>query len=98
MDVEFANSDLEAMEQDGVNCNFSEVIGKGFRKVLNFIRNATDERDFRSMRSLNFEKLQGDRSHQHSLRINQQWRLIIEIKKSTPKNTIWLVEIKDYHK
>jgi len=92
MDIEFASSDLEEMEQVGVNCNFSDAIGNGFRKALRFIRAAIDERDFRAMRSLNFEKLQGDRSG------NQQWRLIVEIRKATPKNTIRLLEITDYHK
>jgi len=97
MEVEFANSDLQAMECDGINGKYSEAIGRGFRKVLHFLRAAADERDFRMMRSLNFEKLQGNRSHQHSLRINQQWRLIIEIQKSTPKNIIVLMGIEDYH-
>lgn len=97
MEVEFANVELEAMEQDGVNGRFSDSVGNGYRKVLNFIRGAADERDFRSMRSLNFEKLQGARSHQYSLRITKQWRLIVEIKKSTPKNIIVLIDIADYH-
>lgn len=97
MEVEFANPELEAMEEDGFNGKFSDAVGNGYRKVLNFIRTALDERDFRSMRSLKFEKLQGDRSHQYSLRINKQWRLIIEITKSTPKNIIVLIQIEDYH-
>lgn len=97
MEVEFANPDLEAMEEDGVDGSFSVAVGNGYRKVLNFIRNASDERDFRTMRSLNFEKLKGDRAHQHSLRITKQWRLIIEIKKATPKNVIVLIQIEDYH-
>jgi proteic killer suppression protein len=98
MEVEFVNSELEPMEQAGVNGRFSEAIGNGFRKVLRFIRAALDERDFRAMRSLKFEKLKGNRSHQHSFRINDQWRLVVEIKKATPKNIIQLIEIEDYHK
>ncbi len=70
---------------------------RGYRKVIQFIRSASDERDFRAMRSLNYEKLQGDRAHQHSLRINDQWRLIVEIKKSEPKNVIRVMGIEDYH-
>ena len=49
------------------------------------------------MRSLRFEKLKGDRSHQHSLRLNNQWRLIIEIQKADPKNIIVVLDIEDYH-
>jgi proteic killer suppression protein len=97
MEVEFANPDLEPMRQEGVNGKYDPAIGKGFRKVLRFIQSAADERDFRAMRSLKFEKLLGNRSHQHSLRINDQWRLIIEIQKATPKNVIRLMGIEDYH-
>lgn len=49
------------------------------------------------MRSLNFEKLKGSRSHQHSMRINQQWRLILELKQANPKNVVVVVAIEDYH-
>ncbi len=32
-----------------------------------------------------------------TLRINDQWRLIIEIVENSPKNIIRIVEIEDYH-
>ncbi len=98
MDIEFSDDDLARLETDtAFNAGFGVAIVRGYRKVLRFIRSAPDERDFRAMRSLNFEKLQGDRNHQHSLRINRQWRLIIEIKKAEPKNVIVIVAIEDYH-
>lgn len=49
------------------------------------------------MRSLKFEELKGDRSHQHSLRINRQWRLIVEVEKGKHKNRIAILAIEDYH-
>lgn len=98
MDIEFSNLDLQRLETDeDFAAGYSKAIVRAYRKVIRFIRSASDERDFRSMRSLNFEKLKGERSHQHSLRINQQWRLIIEIKVSTPKNVIIVIGIEDYH-
>lgn len=98
MNVQFADSTLERLEAEvDFNANYSVGIVRGFRKLMRFIRDALDERDFRAMRSLNFEKLKGDRSHQYSLRINQQWRLIVEIEKAEPKNTIVVVAIEDYH-
>ncbi len=98
MEVEFSDSSLSRLETDlDFNAGFGPEIVRGYRKVLRFIRAAADERDFRAMRSLNFEKLKGDRSHQHSFRLNKQWRLVVEIKVSEPKNTIVVVEIKDYH-
>lgn len=98
MDVEFSDNSLARLETDhDFNAGFGEEIVRGFRKVMRFVRSASDERDFRKMRSLNFEKLKGDRSHQHSLRVNQQYRIIVEIKSSTPKNIVVVVEIADYH-
>lgn len=39
------------------------------------------------------EKLNGDRAGQHSIRINQQWRICFEWTTAGPEN----VEIVDYH-
>jgi proteic killer suppression protein len=98
MDVEFTDDDLERLEKDAsFNCGHAEAIVRAFRKLLRLIRSATDERDFRAMRSLNFEKLKGDRAHQHSLRLNKQWRLVIELKPGTPKNVVVVISIEDYH-
>ena len=98
MDVEFADPDLARLETDSdFSAGHSKAVGRGYRKVLGFIRAALDERDFRAMRSLNFEKLHGNRSHQYSLRLNLQWRLIIEIREAKPKNVIVVIGIEDYH-
>jgi toxin HigB-1 len=73
-----------------------EVIA-GFFRVIAFIRNARDERDLRAMRSLKYEALKGNRSHQNSLRLNQQWRLIVERHVDEQGRILWLIEIEDYH-
>jgi len=49
--------------------------------VFGFIESAHDERDLYAVKSLRFEKLNGDRRGQSSLRINDQWRLIIMVEK-----------------
>jgi len=98
MDVEFADSTLEQLETDSeCNAGYGVEVVRGFRKVMRFIRSARDERDFRAMRGLRFEKLKGDRSHQHSFRINDQWRLAVEMRKKDAKAIVFIVEITDYH-
>ena len=98
MEVEFLDQALARLETDeGFNAGYGVDVVRGFRKVMRFVRAAVDERDFRQMRSLNFEKLKGTRSHQYSLRITQQWRLIIELKKGDPKNIVVVIDIDDYH-
>lgn len=62
-----------------------------------FIRAATDERDFYAMKSLHFEKLKGKRSRQYSMRLNDQWRLILEMEGKGNDKVLVIVAIEDYH-
>lgn len=98
MDVTFADDDLKRLEDEvSPASRHAQNIVKAFKKVMRVVRDALDERDIRAMKSLRFEQLKGDRSHQHSLRLNAQWRLIFEIKDGSPKNTIRIIGIEDYH-
>jgi len=98
MEIEFKNDDLDRLEQDPkFTAGFDKAIVRAYRKLMQLIRAARDERDLYAMRGARFKKLQGGRSHQHSLRLNDEMRLIVEIKSSTPKNIILIVSIEDYH-
>lgn len=98
MDVEFADSKLDRLEEDAeFQAGYADSAVRGFRKVMQAIRAATDERDLYALKSLHFEKLKGDRSHQRSLRLNQQWRLIIEIKERNNEHYVKVIDIEDYH-
>ncbi len=61
------------------------------------IRGAIDERAFYALKSLHFEKLKGDRKHQHSMRLNKQWRLILELRRQGQQKVVWVMGIEDYH-
>lgn len=98
MEVRFATTDLKRLEEDPeFDGGFAKEIVRKYRMRLQFIRSAIDERDFYAMKSLHYEKLQGKRSHQHSMRLNIQWRLVVEIVKSDPKNLVAIVSVEDYH-
>lgn len=98
MEVQFADDDLRRLEGElGFYAGFASEAVRGFRKVMQIIRAAVDERDLYAMKSLRFEKLKGDRVHQRSLRLNDQWRLIVEIIPATPKNIVTIISIEDYH-
>jgi proteic killer suppression protein len=98
MEIAFEDSVLEQLETDAqFSAGYASAIVKAFRKRMQFIRDSVDERDFRSMRSLNFERLKGERSHQYSMRLNDQWRLILELHGEAPKKTVVVVSIEDYH-
>ena len=98
MDVEFADGTLQRLEAEAeFSAGHGAEVVRGFRKVMRFIRAAKDERDFLAMRGLRFEKLKGRRSHQHSFRINDQWRLVAQIEKREGRKVVRIIEIVDYH-
>lgn len=97
MDVEFVNDDLERLEVDpSFNAGFDRGIVRSYRKLMQIIRAAPDEREFYALKSLHYEKLKGKRSHQRSMRLNIQWRLILEVIERSDK-TVVIVSIEDYH-
>ncbi|MBX3330536.1 MAG: type II toxin-antitoxin system RelE/ParE family toxin [Nitrospira sp.] len=68
-----------------------------FRKVaerkLTMLDNAADLKDLLSPAGNRLEKLKGDRIGQHSIRINDQWRICFVWMADGPHE----VEITDYH-
>lgn len=98
MNVEFDDPDLDRLEVDaGFTGGYGPEIVRGFRKVVQSIRAAHDERDLYALRGLRFERLKGNRDHEHSLRINKQWRLIVELRGTGDQKRIGVKAIEDYH-
>ena len=97
MDVAFADDDLERLEFDpSYTAGFDAAIVRNYRKLVQIIRDAPDERVFYALKSLHYEKLKGKRAHQRSVRLNIQWRLIPEIVERN-KKTVVIISIEDYH-
>ena len=98
MDVEFDDDDLDRLETDAnFTAGFSQDIVRSYRKKMQQIRASRDERDLMALKSLHFEKLKGNREGQHSIRLNLQWRLVLEIRGSHPCKVVGIIEIVDYH-
>src|ERR1700761_7950547 len=98
MEAEFADGKLDRLEADRkFTAGFGVDVVRAFRKAMQVIRAAMDERDFYSLKGLHFEKLDGARSHQRSIRLNKQWRLILELEGEAPNKTVRVIEIEDYH-
>ena len=98
MQLEFADKRLARLEADlRYDAGLSAPVARSFRKVVNLIRNVLDERELYQFKSLRFEKLKGNRAHQRSLRLNDQFRLIVEVVESRPKNVLRIVSVEDYH-
>jgi proteic killer suppression protein len=88
--------DVDALKAEVADGHPPSIV-KAYRKRLNYIRNAQDERDLYVWKSLEFEKLKKPRDHQHSVRLNDQWRLILEFSGEAPNKALVIVAIEDYH-
>jgi len=98
MEVRFEDDDLDRLETDPhFTARLPPEVVKAYRKVLNYIRQAVDERDFRAWPALHFEKLGAAMKGQHSLRLNRQWRLIIVLEGTAPKKRIVVRRVENYH-
>ncbi|MYB76846.1 MAG: plasmid maintenance system killer protein [Chloroflexi bacterium] len=98
MEVRYEDSELERLESDpSFRGKWSQSVVKAFRKRMQAIRAATDERAFYQMKSFHFEKLAGNRRHQRSMRLNDQFRLILKFEGKSPDKTVVVISIEDYH-
>lgn len=97
MDVEFEDDDLKDMYTNPkYKGRVAHAIVKSFRKRIQFIVAAPDERDLYVWKALHFEKLEG-RGEQRSIRLNKQWRLIVELVGEGPTKKLRVIAIEDYH-
>jgi toxin HigB-1 len=99
MEVAFGDPSLRLLYVDPkAKAPFSAAVVKRFQKVVWLIQSAVDERDFRAFgNGLGFEKLKGERAHPHAFRLNDQFRLIVEMCGDAPRKTVEVIEIVDYH-
>jgi len=98
MEPEFNDSALDRLETDlHFTAGYPKEIVKAFRRRMQLIRAAQDERDLYAIKGNHFEKLKGDRSHQRSIRLNDKMRLIVELKQCNSGNVIVIMGIENYH-
>lgn len=67
-----------------------------YRRRIQFLRSATDERDIRALASLHLEKLRDGRAGTWSIRLDQQFRLILAFRTDGDRRIV-VIEVVDYH-
>jgi proteic killer suppression protein len=97
VEIKYDDDLLEKIATTAEGGGFAQAVVKSYRRRIQQITAAVDERDFYALKSLHYEKLKGNRQHQRSMKLNDQMRLILEIEASKPKNIIHVIAIEDYH-
>jgi proteic killer suppression protein len=98
MEVVFGDSLLALIEtEDAGRTKLPVPVIKSARRRLTVLRAATDDRSLRNWKSLHYEKLKGDRDGMRSIRVNDQYRMVITVDESTNPQTVMVIAIEDYH-
>ncbi len=99
MRIDFEDDELRRLyEEPNFHApRYGRDLVKAFRRKMGLIVGASSEQDLRAMNSLHFEKLVGDRGGQHSIRLNDQWRLILRLEDDADGRVVVIVEVVDYH-
>lgn len=98
MRFQFKDKNLQFLYTEEKNAHrYPAKVIDAFFDVMAIISSAENENDIRAFKQLHFEKLKGNRKDQISLRLKEQFRLIIQLEKDKNGKTIWIIEIVDYH-
>jgi proteic killer suppression protein len=89
----FKDAETEKIYHRERSHKLPSVIQQVALRKLRMINNAINLNDLRVPPANRLEKLAGNRQGQHSIRINDQWRICFEWRSSDAFN----VEITDYH-
>lgn len=96
--MEYKDDDLRRLAEDP---DFrpkrwgSDLI-RAYRKKIQILYAAKDERDLLALRGLRLEQLSGDRSGSCSIRVNDQFRLILTFVTEDGRVAV-VLELVDYH-
>lgn len=88
-----SSEEAEKIFRGQVSKKFPKAIQRTARRKLLYLDDAEDMRDLLALPGNRLEKLKGDRAGQHSIRINDQWRICFKWSANKAKD----VEIVDYH-
>ena len=89
----FADTETEKVFRGIVSKKLPRDIQKTARRKLLYLHDAENLQDLLAPPGNRLEKLRGDRAGQHSIRINDQWRICFEWHQDRARK----VEIVDYH-
>lgn len=90
----FASNETKKIFLGKISTKLPKDIQRTARRKLLYLDDADDIQDLLAPPGNRLKKLKGDRAGQHSIRINDQWRICFDWAGNNAKN----VEIVDYHR
>lgn len=99
MRVEFEDASLRRLYEDAGYRpkRYGTDLIRAYRKKVGLLRQVRDDLELRQHRSLHLEQLTGDRRGTSSIRLNDQWRLILRFRTDEAGRVVVVLELGDYH-
>lgn len=98
MRIRYKDDNLARLAKtEGFRGTWSKDIVRAYRKVINLVIQSSKSPDLYAFKSLRIEKLLGKMKGYHSLRLNDQYRLIVQFGQSDGSENLTVVRIEDYH-
>lgn len=98
MRVEFADERLQRIcTKEAHKTGLPIAVIRAAQRKLIELEQAPDERTLRNWKSLNYKKLSGARDGQHSIRVNDQYRIVFTLLEDERPPAIRILEIDDTH-
>ena len=98
MRYQFKYRKLENLYYDGRDINqYPPEVGRSFYEAMEIISAAVDVRDLYAFKGFHFEKLKGARIDQYSMRLNNQFRLVLTKERDEHGQYLLIISIEDYH-
>ena len=90
MDVEFRNRRLlRYYTERGAVGKLPAQVAEAYVDVIDLLRAADDLNALRANKGMRLEKLEGPMLDLHSIRLNRQWRLILQAGNDDAVVTVW---------
>lgn len=98
MRIEYSDEELRRLAEDqGFRSKrWGRDAVRAYRKKIQILKAAKDERELRVLRSLRLEQLSGNRRGTSSIRLNDQFRLILTFR-TEDERIVVVLELVDYH-
>jgi proteic killer suppression protein len=98
MKIEFRDKRLAIIRTERAHkLKLPVAVIKAAREKLLLIEAAPDERTLRNWRSLNFKKREGDKEGRRTIRVNDQYRILLVLDETTTPPTVVILDIGDTH-
>ncbi|WP_082505493.1 type II toxin-antitoxin system RelE/ParE family toxin [Deinococcus sp. Leaf326] len=98
MHIQYRRPKIEALVETraGAAKYPPEIVDRLF-EVLDVIAAASEEKQLYQFKGLRYELLRGKRKGEASMRLNDQWRLIVAVHEDSEGFFAEIIDIEDYH-